>query len=156
VLDLKPSDSFVQVQTCYRYVRSRHAPIISRIAYNSYLQLKTIRYYLQQGCARMPVGTHPYLFVVSARDPIAVPCMALLRARRGNNRRLRSADQQLSGSHIMEGFQKYYLYTGVKISRSASPIFLFEARYSSNTLMSTCGTNCIRGVIWRRRGDGLI
>jgi hypothetical protein len=49
VLELKPSDSPVPVQTGYRYVRSRHVLIISRISYNSYLQLITIRYYLQQG-----------------------------------------------------------------------------------------------------------
>jgi hypothetical protein len=36
-------------QTCYRYVQSRHVLIISRIAYNSYPQIITIRYFLQQG-----------------------------------------------------------------------------------------------------------
>jgi hypothetical protein len=44
---MKPSDSSVPIQTGYRYVRSRHALIISRIAYNSYLQVIAIGYYLQ-------------------------------------------------------------------------------------------------------------
>jgi hypothetical protein len=51
-------------------------------------------------------------------------------------------DQQVSGSLGAKGFLKYYLYNSVKIHRSASPIFLFKAWYSSNALMSTGGT-CI-------------
>jgi hypothetical protein len=75
------------------------------------------------GCARGPVGTHAHrLLVVGASNPIAVPCLARLGARRGEIRRLRSADQQLSGGLSMGGFSKYYICTSVKISRSASMI----------------------------------
>jgi hypothetical protein len=41
------------------------------------------------GCARRPVGTHLHLLVVG--NPIAVPCLARLGARRGKNRQLQSA-----------------------------------------------------------------
>jgi hypothetical protein len=41
------------------------------------------------------------------------------------------------GSLSTGGFYTYYRYTSVNISRSASPIFLFEVGYSSNTLLST-------------------
>jgi hypothetical protein len=34
------------------------------------------------GCARMPVGTHPHLLVVGVGNPIAVPSLARLGARR--------------------------------------------------------------------------
>jgi hypothetical protein len=95
------------------------------------------------GYARKPVGTQPHLLVVGVNSPIAVPCMALLGARRGEFRRLRSPDKQLSGSLKTEDFYKYYLYTNVKTSRSTSPIFLFKVGYSSRTIMSTCG-NYIR------------
>jgi hypothetical protein len=48
VRELWPIDSSVPSQTVYRYVRSRHVLIISRVAYTSYLQLRRMRYYLQQ------------------------------------------------------------------------------------------------------------
>jgi hypothetical protein len=50
------------------------------------------------GCARMPVGTHPHLLLVGAGNSIAVPSLARLGARRGEIRRLRSADQHVLGS----------------------------------------------------------
>jgi hypothetical protein len=58
------------------------------------------------GCARMPVGTHPHLLVVGVGSPIAVPYLVRLGARRGEIRRLRSADQQLSGSLRAGGLLK--------------------------------------------------
>jgi hypothetical protein len=74
---------------------------------------------------------------------ILYPCKARhgrLGARRGEIRRLRSADHLQSGSLSSKGLNKYYQYTSVKISRSASPILPFEAGYSSDTLLSTFGT----------------
>jgi hypothetical protein len=53
----------------------------------------------------------------------------------------------MSPSLSKEGFLKYFLYTNFKISRSASPIFLLEARYSSNTLISTGGTYIISDAL---------
>jgi hypothetical protein len=91
------------------------------------------------GCPRGPVGTHPHILVVGASNPIAVPCMGRLGVRRGEIRRLRYADQQLSGSLNTQGFSKYHLYTSVKISCSASLIFLFEAGHSSHAILSTGG-----------------
>jgi hypothetical protein len=79
------------------------------------------------GCARRPVGTHPHLFVVGVGNPIAVLCLVRLGAKRVETRRLRSADEQVSGSLSTEGFPKYYMYTNIMISRSASPIFLVKA-----------------------------
>jgi hypothetical protein len=46
---------------------------------------------------------------------------------------------RLSGSLTAEGFHKNYFYTIVKVSRSASPIFLFIDGYSSGTIMSMGG-----------------
>jgi hypothetical protein len=69
----------------------------------------------------------PRGLVVGVGNPMAVPRMARLGARRGEIRRVRYADRQLSGSLSTEGFSKYYVYTNVKTSRSASPICLFEA-----------------------------
>jgi hypothetical protein len=74
---------------------------------------------------------------------ILYPCKARhgrLGARRGEIRRLQSADHLQSGSLSSKGLNKYYQYTSVKISRSASPILPFEAGYSSDTLLSTFGT----------------
>jgi hypothetical protein len=39
------------------------------------------------GCARNPVGTHPHLLAVGVGNPIVVPCMAWLAARRGESDR---------------------------------------------------------------------
>jgi hypothetical protein len=50
------------------------------------------------------VGTQPHLPVVGAYNPIAVPGLAQLGARRGVNRRMRSSDHHLSGSLSKEGF----------------------------------------------------
>jgi hypothetical protein len=36
-----------------------------------------------EGCARTPVGTHPYLLVVGGDNAIAMPCLTRLGARRG-------------------------------------------------------------------------
>jgi hypothetical protein len=55
----------------------------------------------------MPVSTHPHLLVVGAGNLTAVLGMARLGARRGEIRRLRSADHQLPGSLTTEGFSKY-------------------------------------------------
>jgi hypothetical protein len=73
------------------------------------------------GCARRRVGTHDHILVMGVGNPIAVPCMARLGARRGEIRRLRQGDQQVPGSLNAEGFSKYHLYFSVEISRSASP-----------------------------------
>jgi hypothetical protein len=53
----------------------------------------------------MPVGTHPHLLAVGVGNPMAVLCLAWMGARRDEILRLRSADQQLSGSLSTEGFQ---------------------------------------------------
>jgi hypothetical protein len=98
-----------------------------------------------------PVGTHPHLLVVGVDNPMAVPCLARLGASRDGNRRLRLADQHMSGSLNTKGFYKCCMYAGVKTSRSASPIFLFVARYSSNSLLSTGGT-CISGAFGGEEG----
>jgi hypothetical protein len=52
----------------------------------------------------MPVGSHPHLLVVGVGNPIAVPGLARLGARRSEIRRMRSTDQQLSGNLNVEGF----------------------------------------------------
>jgi hypothetical protein len=54
--------------------------------------------------ARKPVGTHPNLLVVGVGNPIAVPGLARFGARRGEIRRLRSADLELSGSLSTKAF----------------------------------------------------
>jgi hypothetical protein len=99
----------------------------------------------------MPVGTHPHLLVVGVGNPIAVRGLARLGARRGEMQGLQSADQQQSGSLTAEGFSKYCFYTGVMISRSASPMFLFSALYSSDTTWSM-GRTCVCCVFGRRGG----
>jgi hypothetical protein len=86
------------------------------------------------GCTHMPVGTYLYLHAVGAVNHVAVPCLARLGARRGDIRRLRSAGQQLSGRFSAEGFYEYYVYTSVKIARSASPIFF--SRLDTSQILS--------------------
>jgi hypothetical protein len=49
----------------------------------------------REGCARTPVGTHPNLLVVGVGDPMAVLGLTRLRARPGENLRLRSADHMM-------------------------------------------------------------
>jgi hypothetical protein len=69
----------------------------------------------------MPVGTQPHLLVLGACNPIAVLGLARLGARRGEIRRMRSADQRLSERLLKatEGFLKYCMCTNIKIPRSA-------------------------------------
>jgi hypothetical protein len=86
---------------------------------------------------KLNAGTHPNLLVVGTSSPKSVPCLARLRARRVEIQRLRSADQQLSGSLSTEGFQKYYMYTSVKTSRSDSPSYFLR-------LATPCMLSCLR------------
>jgi hypothetical protein len=94
------------------------------------------------GGARRLVGTHPLLLVVGASNHVAVPCLARLGDGRGEIRRLRSTDQQMTGSLCAEGFSKYHMYTSVGISRSASPILLVNVGYSLDAIMFMGGA-CI-------------
>jgi hypothetical protein len=56
------------------------------------------------GCARMPVYTHPHLFVVGVGNHIAVPCLAQLGARRGDFGSCDPRDRYLLRSSMTQGF----------------------------------------------------
>jgi hypothetical protein len=108
-----------------------------------------------RGCPRRPAGTHPHLLMVGACNLIAVSCLARLGARRCEIRQLQPADPHLLGSLTTEGFINYYLYTIVKISRSTSPILLFEDGHSS-ILPCPRARLVFDGFFWRRGGYGPI
>jgi hypothetical protein len=58
----------------------------------------------EEGALAWPVGTQPHILVVGACNPIAVPCLARLGARRGDSGSCNPRDMQLSGNLGTEGF----------------------------------------------------
>jgi hypothetical protein len=108
------------------------------------------------GCYRMPVGTQSYQLVVDTGSPIAMPCLARYRAKRGEPTIAIRAINNFRESRVRRAFKTMICTLPAPRSPGRPVRWFFSRQYSSRIPSSYLGAGWglyLRSVL-RRSGCG--